>query len=42
MTQQGHTEGDTQITAVILKKDGKRTSNNNGYFEFSILLVQHS
>ena len=38
MTQQGHPEQDTQITAVILEKNGKRTAdgNNKPYYEFSM------
>ena len=37
MTQQ-HTDQDTQVTAVILKKDGKRTTdgNNKPYYEFTM------
>ena len=37
MTQQ-HTDQDTQVTAVILKKDGKRTTdgNNTRYYEYTM------
>ncbi len=37
MTQQ-HTDQDTQVTAVIIKKDGKRTTdgNNKPYYEFTM------
>ena len=37
MTQQ-HTDQDAQVTAVILKKDGKRTTdgNNKPYYEFTM------